>query len=431
MIKRNKSIRNNINGEIILEKEGWKKIHVYGDPYEIGYAHGYLLSKELKRSYKVMEFLVKNDFKITMKKYIETCKRLLFNIIKSKYPDIFKELQGISDGAKLKGVKVSVDFLIASNSYMSLYEYFTGKSMERCSAFIACGDATENNDIVMAHNTHTDFGTGQLLNIVMIVTPSNGIEFTMQTSPGFVASSSDWFITKAGIVGCETTMHSVKYNVDFGVPYFCRVRSAMQYCENLDQYSNVMLKNNAGDYPCSWLFGDLNKKEIMLLEIGLNYHNKQKKTNGVFYGSNTVMSKKLRVLETNDTSHIDDNDSCGARSLRLNYLLMDKYYGKINLENSKKIISDHFDSHFNKINKQGRCICVHYEEDPLYGYTPAGCTDGKILNTELAKKLNFYGRFGSCCGRKLIIKDYIKKNPQYEKWGKILEDFKSFKWIKL
>ena len=202
MRKRNKSIRNNINGEIILEKEGWKKIHVYGDPYEIGYAHGYLLSKELKRSYKIMEFLVKNDFKITMKKYIETCKRLLFNIIKSKYPDIFKELQGISDGAKIKGVKVSLDFLIASNSYMSLYEYFTGKSMERCSAFIACGDATENNDIVMAHNTHTDFGTGQLLNIVMIVTPSNGIEFTMQTSPGFVASSSDWFITKAGIVGC-------------------------------------------------------------------------------------------------------------------------------------------------------------------------------------------------------------------------------------
>ena len=51
MSKRNKSIRNNINGEIILEKEGWKKVHVYGDPYEIGYAHGYLLSKELKRCY--------------------------------------------------------------------------------------------------------------------------------------------------------------------------------------------------------------------------------------------------------------------------------------------------------------------------------------------------------------------------------------------
>ena len=49
-IKNNKTRKNvRIHGKITGEKEGWKMVHVYGEPYERGYAHGYLLSKELKR----------------------------------------------------------------------------------------------------------------------------------------------------------------------------------------------------------------------------------------------------------------------------------------------------------------------------------------------------------------------------------------------
>ena len=48
------------------------------------------------------------------------------------------------------------------------------------------GDATEDGKIVMAHDTHSDFGAGQLLNVSMKVTPNKGHEFTMQTSPGFM-----------------------------------------------------------------------------------------------------------------------------------------------------------------------------------------------------------------------------------------------------
>ena len=62
------------------------------------------------------------------------------------------------------------------------YQYYQGKTGKRCGAFIAVGDATDDGKIVMAHNTHSDFGTGQLLNISMKVTPNKGHEFTMQTS---------------------------------------------------------------------------------------------------------------------------------------------------------------------------------------------------------------------------------------------------------
>ena len=83
----------------------------------------------------------------------------------------------------------------------------------------------------------------------------------------------------------------------------------MQYCNTLDDYESLMLKNNAGDYPCSWLLGDMNTNEIMILELGLNHHNKKITKNGIYYGMNSVMDPKMRVLETNDISHKDNNES--------------------------------------------------------------------------------------------------------------------------
>lgn len=420
-----------IHGKILEEKEGWVNIHIYGEPYQRGYAHGYLLYKQMKRSHKVLKFLVKQDFKVSLSEYISTCKKLLFHIIKNNYHEIYTELSGISDGCRAKGIGISVDFLIASNAFLSMYQYYQGKTGERCSAFIAVGDATEDGKIVMAHNTHSDFASAQLLNISMKVTPNKGHEFTMQTSPGFVASSSDWFICNSGIIGCETTISSTNYKLKFGSPYFCRLRTAMQYCNNFDEYEEVLLKNNAGDYPCSWQFGNINTNEIMLLEIGLKTHSKKILKNGLFYGMNSVIDQRMRTLETSDTSFRDDEESSGSRNLRLDYLLNEVYYGKLNIENAKLILSDHYDSREHTINREGRCICIHYENDDLYGYTPAGCTDGKVVNSNLAKTQNYIGRFGSSCGRKFDVSKFVKKHPEHQKWESILEDFQTYKWTKL
>ena len=95
------------------------------------------------------------------------------------------------------------------------------------------------------------------------------------------------------------------------------------------------------------------------------------------------------------------------------------------------ILSDHYDSREHTINKEGRCICIHYENDELYGYTPAGCTDGKVVNSNLAKTQNYIGRFGSSCGRKFDVSKFVKKHSEHHKWGSILEDFPTYKWTKL
>ena len=62
-------------------------------------------------------------------------------------------------------------------------------------------------------------------------------------------------------------------------------------------------------------------------------------TDGVYYGMNSALDPKMRILETNDISHKDNNESSGTRNLRLRYLLFNKRNGKLNVNNAKTILS--------------------------------------------------------------------------------------------
>jgi len=419
--------------DFVKRKEGWIQITIKGEPYERGFQHGHLLSHQFSHIKTVLAFLVKTFFDITLTAYIEQCAKLIKPKIMSEYPEFFEEIRGISEGAN-----VTIDFLIGWNSLLSMYSYYdnippidiVGK---RCSAFIACGDATKDGKIVMAHNTHSDYASGPLANISIHVIPSTGYPFVMQTYAGYIASGTDWFICSTGIIGCETTISDTNYKPEFGTPYFCRIRQAMQYATTLEEYSDILTHDNAGDYACSWLFGDINKNRIMLCELGLNYNNIQITSNGVYYGMNSAMDFSIRNMETNDIYFTDLEDSSGARNSRLQSLLMEKYYGKIDIDIAKKIVSDHYDSFLHKTQKNKRSICKHSEldsssEEPFY---PWGCVDGKVTNTDMAKNMSFIGRMGAACGTPFYSKSFLKKHPIYNNWKHVLRNMPRQKWIKL
>ena len=467
---------NGICGNVIQEKNGWKTLYIYGDAFERGFAHGYLLCDELKQVLKVLPFVVKEFLHTTLKEYLEKSNKIILPIVK-KNIEVYDEIRGISAGARHCGTQISVELLVAWNSYMSLYGEFKKGSIEdgssstatvgnkpdsppatvgnkpdspsatvgnkpdspsatvgnkpdsppaRCSAFIATGNATKHNDIIIGHTTHTDFITASLCNIVLYIVPTTGYPFVMQISPGYVASVTDWFICSTGIVGCETTISAVNYKPQFGNPFFCRIRKAMQYGTSLDQYVEIMLDDNAGDYACSWQFGNINTNEIMLFELGYETHSIQRTHNGVYYGMNSAVDPQVRLLETTDITHRDIKTSTGARNYRLNHLLNEKYYGKIDIHTAKKILADHYDPYENKIHMNSRSICKHTELDAQHTNRPAfypfGCTDAKITNTKMARKLSFIGRFGSACGRDFNAAQHIKSHPIFKSWTPFLRD---------
>ena len=433
-----------ICGKILQENhEGWKIIEIHGDPYERGFAHGYLLHQELTTVLKKLPFMVNHEIEVSYRKYLATCKRIISPIIKQKSPEIYQELCGMSRGAQMAGQEISVHTLIAWNSFMFMYNYFhydvssssKKKKSQHCSAFIATGKATKNGKIVMAHNSHSDLVSGSLFNIIIYLTPKTGFPFCMQTAPGFVASGTDWFLSKSGIMGCETTIGDTNYQPNFKdghLPYFCRIRQAMQYGKNLDEYVKIMTTHNAGDYAGSWLFGDTNTNEIMLCEVGLNIQNIQRTNDGIFYGMNSAMSFELRDKETTDQDFLDKTTSSGARNYRLRELLYKKNYGKLTTENAKQILSDHYNVLLQKNDvPNSNTVCVHTYNDPESDYYPHGCQDGKVIDAEMAKRGEFVGRWGPSCGTPFNSNNFVKEHPEYKEWEKVLVDFPKKDWVRI
>ncbi len=443
-------------------QDGWIHLEVGGTPYEIGFAHGTSLRRHFTQVLKILPFNVAQELKIPYADYLRDCKRLFSPILDDdEWSFIKEELRGIVAGAAMKGV--TYDFLVAWNSYLSMCTYYeknhgSSKGTEgteglgRCCAFIATGSATKTGEIVMAHNTHSDFATGFVLNVIMKVKPTLGNTFVMQTAPGLICSSTDWFLCDNGIIGCETTISNLNFVPDFSkgpkgpsgtkVPYYLRIRKAMQFGKTLDDYVDIMSKNSAGDYACTWYLGNVNTGEIMMLEDGGDKIGVRRTMNGAFHGCNDAMTEEVSMLQTTSDEKYNPNSTTGARNLRMEYLLFDKYAGKLDTTNAKKILSDHYDVSRSKYRMGKMNICKHAEMEHLdkdeskeKGKGPRktvgfpylkGATDGKVVDSEMARKLQFEGRMGSSCGRVFRRSDFglpadvpILDMPRH-KWTKIV-----------
>lgn len=435
------------------EKNEWTYISVKGKPKERGYAYGYLCAKQFAEIQTMLNFFILESYGQTWEYMIKLINEDFKEMTKHDFNEFYEEMEGIADGCSAAGTKTTIDEIIAWNFYMSMSYWFSKKSdthlgkeggsdtikvtaKDRCSAFIAVGDWTEDGKIVVAHNSFTDFIDGQYSNIILDLNPSNGSRFIMQTSPCWIWSGTDFFVTDKGIIGTETTIGGFKA-YDKKIPIAYRIRKAMQYGETLDDYVKILLDGNSGDYANSWLFGDINTNEIMRIELGLKYNNIERTKNGFFIGFNAPYDPKIRNLECENTGFYDIRRHQGARYVRLSDL-MDKHKGKLNIEVAKEIIADHYDVYLLKEdNPCARTVCSHYELDAREymsqadrpkPYSPHGACDGCVTDTAMAKKMSFSGRFGNSCGMPFIADEFFKKHRQWENFKPYIKDRPSAPW---
>ena len=362
-----------IKNGLSYEKNGWTYISIYGTPRERGYAYGYLCAKHFKEIQKMLEFFIKESYGEPWDFFIKKINVDFKSTIQTNFSELYEEMIGITEGCNANGTTTTIDEIIAWNFYYSIpYWYnYTASSMEskeggskdRCSAFIAVGDWTQDGKIVVSHNSFCDFIDGQYSNIILDLNPQKGNRIMMQTCPCWIWSGSDFFVTSKGIVGTETTIGGfLKYSKKWPIGY--RIRTAMQYGNTLDDYVEILLKENSGDYANSWLFGDTNTNEIMRLELGLAYHNVERTKNGFFIGFNAAYDSRIRKIEYVNAGFYDIRRHQGARKVRLSDLI-DKYKGKLNIDIAKQIISDHYDVYLLKDNNPcSRTVCSHYDLDP-------------------------------------------------------------------
>ena len=447
-----------------IEKNGWKYISIKGNPYERGYAHGQLLSKEIKEAINMLRFSLYDSHGVPIDFFIEISNFFYKSVTEESFPEIMEELRGITDGANKHGANITLDEVILWNNAASidypmskLSEYLKdmpelekkysnilgsvssgaqeGGARDKCSAFIAVGDYTKDGKICCAHNSFDNFMEGQYFNCIIDVNPTNGNRIMYQGAPGYISSQTDFFVTSAGIIGTETTIGGFT-SYKKGYPITCRIRQAMQYGKTLDDYVNILTTNNSGDYANSWLFGNIKTNEIMRIELGLEFVNVERTKNGYFIGFNAAYDPRIRNLECVNTGFDDIRRHQGARKVRLEQLMVENK-GKIDINVAKEIIADHYDVYLNKINPCSRTCCSHYDLDdrafmsqadrPL-PYQPRGAVDGAVCDSTLAKNMSFMARWGSSCGTPFDKDDFINRNLQWKRFGPYLHDRPSEPW---
>jgi hypothetical protein len=415
-----------------LDSNGWVYIHIEGEPYERGFQHGYLAAPELKQAMRSLNYLI---YQQTGKKwgfFTDAAQKLWLKFIDEEF---IKEIKGIADGAQKAGVNMTWQDVLAWNGLEELTDYWWPNAMvkdkympriaapdDHCSAFLATGSATEGGGIVMAHNTWSNFEWGQFANFILDIVPAKGQRIFMQSQAGYIQSASDFFVTGASIMGTETTIGGFSLYDENEAPDFYRVRKAMQYADSLDKFVELMKKQNNGGYANSWLLADLNSGEIMRFELGLRFSNVERKKDGYFIGFNAPLDPRIRNLECSNTGYADIRRHQGARQVRLTQL-MREYQGRINIGIAKRILADHYDVYLKKDNPCSRTVDGHYElDDRAFMSDPSrpkpfqarGAVDGKVMDSELAKNMSFWARWGNSSGLAFDADKFFAEHIQWE-----------------
>jgi hypothetical protein len=421
------------------EKNGWIYLHIEGSPEERGFQHGYLLAKEIKEALsdmsEVWHYQTALDWQWLVRKgaKILTPKTDAENI---------KEMDGIVEGMKAAGMITTLDEIVTYNGSTELMGYWwpsvkdsispnsTEHKKESCSSFIATGSMTADGSIVLGHNTMSSFYYPPC-NLIMDILPDKGYRILMQSVAGLIHSETDFFITSAGLVGSETTIGEFFPFDGKGVPEFARMRHATQYASTIDEWCEIMKKDNNGGYANAWLIGDINTNEIARLELGLKYIGFEKKKDGYFTGSNVAEDLNILRLETK-TQEMNIKSSSIARRVRWKQLMKENK-GKIDLELAKEFEADHYDTYINSNSPDIRTLCAHPDLDPdIYGYdipyAPWGTLDGKIVDSKMAKEMSFVARWGSACGIPFDAKAFLEKHQQFDWMSGLLKDRPTQPW---
>jgi hypothetical protein len=424
-------------------ENGWTFVHLEGTPSQIGYQHGYWLSREILDIKQVVELELKHDNEKDWSFFRQSAKEMLWPHIEQEYRE---ELQGISDGAKSRGVDLDLWDIVALNGFLE-WEYYLSSyphgrparelareagASEHCSAFVATGSYTRDGKVVMAHNAWSSYLEGTRWTIIFDIIPANGHRILMDGLPGLITSGDDFGLNSAGIIVTETTISGFRGYDPEGIPEFVRARKAMQYAASIDDFVRIMKKGNNGGYANDWLIADRKTNEIASLELGLKNVILERTTNGYFAGSNFPIDPRLTREETRfDPENL--SMSANARHRRWDEL-MAEYKGKIGIEAARQFLADHFDT-FDKAERPSeRTLCGHSDLSPrsqssrMPAFGLAGAVQNKVIDSQMASRMSIMAAAGHACGMDFDASAHLSAHPEFGWQQPLLRNMPSQPW---
>ncbi len=283
---------------------GWIVLHIEGEPYERGVQHGRLMAQEIA---EIVRAAAVNQSPKAPEDGWQQMRLLADALFLRKYDEEFLlEMKGIADGAaaagaKLEGRPLDLVDIVAVNAWTEVE--FLDAAMratphglegerlqtrsplhpsppaaggegtgvrgqpERCSSFIATGPATADGKIVFGHITMWSLQPARHFNVWLDLKPAKGHRVLMQSFPGGIQSTMDYYMNDSGMLVSETTISQTRFNAD-GHTEASRIRKALQYGSSIDDIVETLKTSNNGLYSNEWLIGDTKTNEIAMFELG-------------------------------------------------------------------------------------------------------------------------------------------------------------------
>jgi hypothetical protein len=430
-----------LSGAYRLERNGWIFMHLEGNPFQIGYQHGYLLADNINTSWSAAIHVYWSEEEFGDWWYVARDIARLY--VWRKIPAEFRvEMEGIVAGLRAAGYRNwDIWDIVAFNAWADIDAYwdayfekvrlhsgFIKPPMwsKGCSAFIATGNATADGQIVIGHNTWAGYAGDAYWNVIFHIKPLKGYEILYQSTGGCIWSGQDWIMNSAGLMVCETTLPGMEtYNVN-GIPIFVRIRYAMQYTNNIDNWLKVMTYKGNGAYANEWLIGDAKTGEICSLQLGCYYWDIERTFNGFIGSCNYPKGPGVRSETTYNWTDPTTSEYCRYQRWQQ---LREIHYGHMTVEIGKIMLGDHYDTLKGEWKPSGRTICGHGENEPEWDYDPSGAYDGKVTSSELAyPNLGMWGRWGHPCGTPFVVEDFLREHPEYSWQLPYLRDLPTYDW---
>ena len=135
----------------------------------------------------------------------------------------------------------------------------------------------------------------------------------------------------------------------------------------------------------------------------------------------------------------DITSSIGNRRVQLEKLA-EKYRGRLDADVVKRVLADHYDNYLGKTAPNSRTICKHgYGSGSGAGagvdggggvpYKPVGAYDTKVADSASIRRMSFLAHWGPPCGTPFIVKEHMKKHPEWKDWAEYLADFPRRGWV--
>eukprot|EP01114_Cavostelium_apophysatum_P015485 TRINITY_DN4219_c0_g1_i1.p1 TRINITY_DN4219_c0_g1~~TRINITY_DN4219_c0_g1_i1.p1 ORF type:complete len:447 (+),score=111.40 TRINITY_DN4219_c0_g1_i1:73-1413(+) len=318
--------------------------HVYGTPYEMGYAHGQLFKEELEAFVPALwnhlyEEFEDDDFDLPtwlppdVAKWIaETGLDVLLDFTEDATAEYtpsywFEEMQGLADGVN-NASAVTKEIIYR----LSLLGELTKGT---CSMFGAWGEAVANvPGVELLQLRALDWETDDpfpLYPTIVVYHPTVGNSFANVGWPGWVGSISGMSniqtaISEIGVYWMDKTWGEESR---FGYPFTYVLRDLLQFDSSVDDATN-RLANTKRTCDLLFGFGDGKKAEFRGYQYGAGVLN-------VYNDQNLEPFNETWHPRVNDLVYWGMDWDCPPYNQRL-YEIIDQYYGSISVENAIKYI---------------------------------------------------------------------------------------------